>query len=121
MAETLIFPKIWWDGKVTEHEKAMMPITQMGTASVSSVFEGIRAYQNPGTLELSVFQLDAHLKRFLQSIRLVRLECDYTLDDLHNAVVSLVRDNKPESDIYIRPFAYAESRTFGAATSTLAH
>jgi len=121
MAESMNFSTVWWDGKITPWENATIHVTQMGTASVSSVFEGIRAYQNPGTLELSVFQLDAHLKRFLQSIRLVRLECDYTLDELHNAVVSLVRDNQPEGDIYIRPFAYAESRTFGVATSTLAH
>src|SRR4029453_13903735 len=30
-------------------------------------------------------------------------------------------ENEPDRDVYIRPFAYAESRTFGAATSTLAH
>lgn len=98
-----------------------MHVTQIGTASVSSVFEGIRAYKNPATGELAVFQLDAHLKRFLQSIRLVRLECDYNLQQLHDAVVALVHENKPGTDVYIRPFAYAESRTFGSATDTHAH
>lgn len=121
MAESMNFSTVWWDGKITPWENATIHVTQIGTASVSSVFEGIRAYQNPNTNELNVFQLDAHLKRFLQSIRLVRLECDYSLQDLHDAVVSLVRENNPDRDVYIRPFAYAESRTFGAATSTLAH
>jgi branched-chain amino acid aminotransferase len=121
MAEAYIFPTIWWDGKMTPLENATMNVTQIGTASVSSVFEGIRAYQNPNTHALNIFQLDAHLKRFLQSIRLVRLECEYTLDELRDAIVTLVRDNAPERDVYIRPFAYAESRTFGAATNTLAH
>lgn len=121
MAESMNFSTVWWDGKLTAWEHATIHVTQVGPASVSSVFEGIRAYLNPQTQQLSVFQLDAHLKRFLQSIRLVRLECDYTLADLRNAVVELIRDNKPEVDVYIRPFAYAESRTFGSATSTLAH
>ncbi len=121
MAESMNFSTVWWDGKLQPWENATIHVTQIGTASVSSVFEGIRAYQNPNTNELNIFQLDAHLKRFLQSIRLVRLECDYSLQDLHDAVVSLVRDNNPDRDVYIRPFAYAESRTFGAATSTLAH
>ncbi len=121
MAESMNLASVWWDGKITPWEDATIHVTQIGTASVSSVFEGIRAYLNPNTNELNVFQLDAHLKRFLQSIRLVRLECDYSLQDLHDAVVSLVRDNDPDRDVYIRPFAYAESRTFGAATSTLAH
>lgn len=121
MAESMNFPTIWYDGKLTAWEKATIHVTQMGPASVSSVFEGIRAYQNPTTKALNVFQLDAHLKRFLQSIRLVRLECDYTLEQLHDAVVSLVRENDPGTDVYIRPFAYAESTTFGAATSKIAH
>ncbi|TAH49164.1 MAG: branched-chain amino acid transaminase [Chloroflexota bacterium] len=121
MAESYIFPTIWWDGKLTPLENATMNVTQIGTASVSSVFEGIRAYLNPNTNELNVFQLDAHLKRFLQSLRLVRLEHDFSLQDLHDAVVALVRENNPERDVYIRPFGYAESRTFGAATDPHAH
>lgn len=121
MSESMNFSTIWWDGKLTPYENATIHITQMGTASVSSVFEGIRAYQNPNTLEHAVFQLDAHLKRFLQSIRLVRLETEFTLPDLREAIVSLLRENKPEMDVYIRPFAYAESRTFGSATDTHAH
>jgi branched-chain amino acid aminotransferase len=120
VAESMTFPTVWWNGRLTPYEQATIHITQMGPASVSSVFEGIRAYQNPTTKALSVFQLDAHLKRFLQSIRLIRLETDYTLETLHDAVVSLVRENNPDTDIYIRPFAYAQSRTFGSATSTIA-
>lgn len=121
MSESMNFETLWWDGKLTPWADATIHVTQIGTASVSSVFEGIRAYLNPMTNELNIFQLDAHLKRFLQSIRLVRLECDYSRADLHDAIVSLVRDNNPERDVYIRPFAYAESRTFGAATNPQAH
>lgn len=121
MSESMNFPTIWWDGKLAPWDTATIHVTQIGTASVSSVFEGIRAYQNPGTRALAVFQLDAHLKRFLQSIRLVRLECDYSLQALHDGIVALMRENKPDTDVYIRPFAYAESRTFGSATDTHAH
>jgi branched-chain amino acid aminotransferase len=121
MAESINFPFVWWDGQVVPWEKATIHVTQIGTASVSSVFEGIRAYQNPDTKDLAIFQLDAHLKRFLQSIRLIRLETDCTLQDLHTAAVELLHANKPEVDVYLRPFAYAESRTFGSATSKNAH
>ncbi|MCG3139708.1 MAG: Branched-chain-amino-acid aminotransferase [Anaerolineae bacterium] len=120
MAEATIFPTVWWDGKLMPYENATINVTQIGTASVSSVFEGIRAYMNPQTGELAIFQLDAHLKRFLQSIRLVRLECACTLQDLHDAALALLRANQPATDVYLRPFAYAESRTFGSATSTRA-
>lgn len=121
MAESMNFPTVWWDDKLVRWDSATIHVTQIGTASVSSVFEGIRAYLNPQTQQLAIFQLDAHLKRFLQSIRLVRLECEYTVPNLRDAAVALMRANKPETDVYLRPFAYAESRTFGSATSTSAH
>ena len=44
--------------------------------------DSTRKHTNGQTQQLAIFQLDAHLKRFLQSIRLVRLECEYTLEDL---------------------------------------
>ena len=56
MAESMNFPTVWWDGKLTPWEQATIHITQMGPASVSSVFEGIRAYQNPNTNDLAVFR-----------------------------------------------------------------
>lgn len=121
MSESTHYPTVWWDGHQSPLERATIPLVEMGTAAVSSVFEGIRAYQHPETRALSVFQLDAHLRRFLQSIRLIRLQCDYDIATLHDAVVELVRVNAPEGDSYIRPFAYAQSRTFGSATSPLAH
>lgn len=121
MAESMNFPTLWFDGKITPWDSAQIHVTKIGTASVSSVFEGIRAYQNPDTYQHHVFRLDDHLKRFLQSIRLVRLETRFSVEDLHNAVVDLIRDNQPSMDIYIRPFAYAESRTFGSATDPNAH
>lgn len=121
MTEDTAFSWLWFDGRLVPWEQAVIHVTQIGPASVSSVFEGIRAYLNPQTGELAIFQLDAHLRRFLQSIRLVRLNCRYSFDDLRTAVISLLCKNKPECDVYIRPFAYAESRNFGSATSTDAH
>lgn len=117
MPEGSNYDKVWFNGELVPWERATVHVTQIGPASVSSVFEGIRGYWNEDKKELYIFQLDAHLRRFLQSIRLVRLATDYALDDLRDALVSLVRANGPTRDVYIRPFAYAESRTFGSATT----
>lgn len=111
------YPRVWFNGELVPWDDATIHVTQIGPASVSSVFEGIRAYWNDERKQVSVFQLDAHLRRFLQSIRLIRLNCSYNLDDLREGVLALLRAIGPARDVYIRPFAYAESRTFGSATS----
>ncbi|MDE3088784.1 MAG: branched-chain amino acid transaminase [Chloroflexota bacterium] len=104
---------IWVDGKLTPWNEATVHISQMGTATVSLVFEGIRAYWNETARKLFVFRLDAHLERFAQSMRLMRMKQPISNADLHQGVTDLIRANKYAADTYIRPFAFVESTTFG--------
>lgn len=106
---------VWFDGKLVPWAEATVHATQLGPASVSSVFEGIRGYWNEAAGRLSVFQLDAHLERFAQSIRLVRMTLPYNREELREAVCGLVRANRISYDAYIRPFAYSGASTFGGA------
>jgi len=108
---------IWVDGKVTPWNEATVHISQMGTSTVSLVFEGIRAYWNAAAPKLFVFRLDAHLERFAQSMRLMRMRPPLSNADIHQGVVDLLRANKYTADAYIRPFAFVESATFGGVPS----
>jgi branched-chain amino acid aminotransferase len=113
-------PYVWLDGQLTPWDKATVHMTQLGTASVSSVFEGIRGYWNADQKKLYVFQLDAHVKRFAQSIRLIRLP-SLDVSNVKQGVIDLLRANGANDDIYIRPFAYAEAAQFGGLPSDKAH
>jgi branched-chain amino acid aminotransferase len=120
MADQSSSPFVWSDGKLVPWAEATVHATQLGPASVSSVFEGIRGYWNEAGKRLSIFQLDAHLARFAQSIRLVRMDLPYTREELREAVCALARANQITYDAYIRPFAYSEAGTFGGAPGTRA-
>ncbi len=104
---------IWVDGKLTPWNDATVHISQMGTSTVSLVFEGIRAYWNDAARTLSVFRLDAHLERFAQSMRLMRMSQPLGNAELRQGVLDLLRANQYAADTYIRPFAFVESTTFG--------
>ncbi len=104
---------IWVDGKLTPWNEATVHISQLGTSTVSLVFEGIRAYWNDAARKLFVFRLDAHLERFAQSIRLIRMKQPIAADALRHGVIDLLRANEYAADTYIRPFAFTESATFG--------
>jgi branched-chain amino acid aminotransferase len=97
---------LWWNGAQMRWEDATIHVTELGWSTVGAVFEGIRAYRGDDG-ELSVFRLQEHLERLEQSIRLVRLRLEYSLDDLTQAVIDLVRANQIREDTYIRPLAYA--------------
>lgn len=67
------------------------------------VFEGLRAYDTPWGR--SVFRLEDHMRRFIESARFLRLKLDYDLGELCEGVRSVVRTNGPNAD-YIRPIAF---------------
>ncbi len=115
MADQTTPAYVWHDGKLVPWAEATVHVTWLGTSGVSSVFEGIRGYWNAEQKRLYIFQLDAHLARFAQSIRLMRMALPFKRDELREAVCTLVRANEIANDVYIRPFAYSEAGTFGGA------
>jgi branched-chain amino acid aminotransferase len=46
------------------------------------------------------------MRRFSQSMKVVRLQQDYSTEALMDAIVTLVRENDSREDTYIRPLAY---------------
>ena len=97
---------LWWNGKVMPWEDATIHVTDMGWSTVGAIFEGIRAYWNPDDEEAYVFRLPEHMRRFEQSMKLVRLEQEYSTDSLIDTILELIRANEHREDIYIRPLAY---------------
>jgi branched-chain amino acid aminotransferase len=101
-----IAPYIWRNGEIIPWEDATIHVGAVGHASVSGIFEGIKAYWNEEDHELYVLRLREHLVRFLHSIKMVRYGFEYGLEDLEKAVLDLLRANEYRSDTYIRPYVF---------------
>ncbi|MBI5303407.1 MAG: branched-chain amino acid transaminase [Chloroflexi bacterium] len=108
---------VWVDGKLVPWNDATVHITQMGIATVSLIYEGIRGYWNEAEHKTYVFQLDAHTRRLMQSARLVRMKPALAASEVSRGVLDLLRANQIAGDIYIRPFAFTEGLTFSVAAS----
>jgi branched-chain amino acid aminotransferase len=97
---------LWWNGERTKWEDATVHVTALGWSTVGAIFEGIRAYWNPDHEELYVFRLHEHMDRFARSLKLVRLEEKWSMDELNEAIIDLLLANETREDTYIRPLAY---------------
>jgi branched-chain amino acid aminotransferase len=100
---------LWWNGRQVRWEEATVHVTELGWSTVGAVFEGIRAYWNEEAGEAFVFRLREHLERLSRSMKLVRLEQKYSIDELAAAILQLLRDNECREDTYINPVAYRGS------------
>ena len=72
----------------------------------TSIFEGIRGNWNPEKEKMYVFRPKEHFERFLQGCKLMRINLQYTAEELTNITLNLVEQCGYQQDIYIRPLAF---------------
>lgn len=96
--------KIWFNGEIMPWQDATVHVMTHAIHYGSSVFEGIRAYNTPdqGTC---VFRLNDHNRRLFDSAKIYRMTIPYTLDQINEATMDIIRANNLKS-AYIRPIAF---------------
>lgn len=107
------FKYAFFEGKITNLADAKVSIMTNALQYGTGVFGGIRGYYNSEEKKLSVFRLRDHYKRFLSSIKLLGCDFPYTIDQLVDIHIELVKKNSPTCNSYFRPFAYVGNTSLG--------
>ncbi len=94
---------VWHDGKFIKWNDARVHVMSHVLHYGSSIFEGIRCYTTKRGP--AVFRLKEHMQRFLNSAKIYRMDHTWTLDQLCDASVDLVRRSGLEQ-CYIRPILF---------------
>ncbi len=79
--------KIWLDGELVDKADAKVSVFDHGLLYGDGVFEGIRVYDG------RVFELEAHLRRFYESAKGIRLEIPLDKDELAAVIEKTVEAN----------------------------
>ena len=87
--------KIWFNGQLVAADQARVSVYDHGLLYGDGVFEGIRAYNG------KVFKMRTHLKRLFDSARSIRLNMDFTLEQLEQGIRDTLTANN-RRDAYIR-------------------
>jgi len=87
--------KIWLDGKLVDEQDAKVSVFDHGLLYGDGVFEGIRVYDR------RIFELQAHVERFFNSAKGIRLEIPMSKARLIKAMQETVEANDV-TDGYIR-------------------
>lgn len=72
----------------------------------TSIFEGVRGYYRPETNDMVLVRMEDHYKRLLSNARLFHLVPEYSLEELCDITIQLVKKNAATTDTYIRPTLY---------------
>jgi len=95
--------KIWFNGEMVNWKEAKIHALSHVVHYGSSVFEGIRCYNNENGS--AVFRLEEHIERLFDSGRIYRMEIPFTKEEICEAVLDTIKTNKLK-ECYIRPVVF---------------
>lgn len=101
---------IWYDGEFVPWREATTHVLTHTLHYGMGVFEGVRAYTTDKGP--AIFRLDAHTKRLLNSAKIMRMDVPWSFEELNEAQIQVVRENKLDS-AYIRPMCFYGSEGMG--------
>jgi branched-chain amino acid aminotransferase len=109
----------FFEGRVVPVEEAKISVMTHAFNYGTGVFEGIRAYWCADEGQLNVFKLAEHYQRLLRSVRILKITLPYSVTDLVDLTVDVLRRSAFREDTYIRPVAYKSSAVVGVRLHNL--
>lgn len=92
---------IWFKGGPIRCEEAVVPVLSPTAQFGLNVFEGLRGYSNESG-EVYLFRLEDHLHRLMQSCKLIGIASPYSLDQIKQAIIDIIRTNNMRGDLAVR-------------------
>ena len=108
--------KIWMDGDLLDWSDAKIHVLTHTLHYGTGVFEGVRAYET--SAGPAIFRLNDHTKRLFNSADLIGMSIPYSPEELNDAQVNIVRENKL-NNAYIRPMCFYGSEGMGLRADNL--
>ncbi len=85
----------------------------------TAIFEGIRGNWNNEHQQIYLFRLREHYRRMQNGCQIMRINLPYTIDELCQVTIEMIRRSGFQEDIYIRPLAYKSTQALGVRVHNL--
>ena len=96
---------IWMNGEFVAWEDAKVHVLTHTIHYGNGVIEGTKAYKTEKGY--AIFRLDDHTKRLLESAKMTMIKVPYSVEELNQAQIELIRKNEFTGDnVYLRPFSF---------------
>lgn len=102
--------RIWRDGQLVNWEDATIHVMSHVVHYGSSVFEGVRCYETPNGG--AIFRAREHMRRLLDSCKIYRMQMNYSVDELVQAMADTVSGNDLR-ECYLRPLVVRTGEQMG--------
>lgn len=104
---------VWWNGEIVPYENVKFGLLTHTLNYGTGLFEGIRAYWNEDHEQLYVFRMREHYERFVKNWTILKFRFSYTVEDLCEATIALLREAGHRQNVYIRPIGIIAAEKIG--------
>jgi branched-chain amino acid aminotransferase len=105
--------ELFMNGEFIPAEQGVISVRTHGFSYGTGCFEGIRGYWNEKDQQVYLFRLREHYERFLRSCKILQISLPYTVEQLIDISIELVRRNDQRQNVYLRPVAYKGDEIIG--------
>ena len=112
-------PMAFFNGNFMPVEHAKVGVMTHAFNYGTACFEGIRGNWNAEHRQMYIFRLPEHYQRLFDSCEVMQIELSYTMEELIDITIELVRRCAYKEDTYIRPLAYKSSEQVGVRLHNL--
>lgn len=110
----MVNPKYaFFEGKIIPIEQAKIDIRTNTLQYGTGVFEGIRGYWSENTKTSYVFRMEDHYRRFIVNSGILMIKIKYSIKELCDITIELLKKEMYKEDCYVRPFAYNSGLNIG--------
>ena len=103
----------FFEGEIVPLEEAKISVVTHAFNYGTGVFEGIRGNWNEDKDELYLFRVKDHYERLYRTCKMINIDLRYSLDQLEEMTLDLVKSCGYKEDIYVRPLAYKSGDLVG--------
>lgn len=93
--------KVWFDGRVIDENKAIVPVTSAACMYGTGIFEGIRGYLDDQNNQF-ILGLQHHLSRLENSARLFGYDWRWNVKEISDVIKDLLHQNRISGDFSIK-------------------
>ncbi|MDQ6772906.1 MAG: branched-chain amino acid transaminase [Candidatus Dormibacteraeota bacterium] len=104
---------VFYEGEFARYHDVHIGVMTHALHYGTGCFEGIRAYWSERQERLYLLQGPAHYVRLHNSAKILRMAVPYTVPELMDVTLELLRRNEYRTDAYVRPLVYKSVEQIG--------
>src|SRR5437667_3392698 len=105
--------ELFMNGEFVPAGHGVISVRTHAFAYGTGCFEGIRGYWNEEDQQLYLFRIREHFERLLRSCNILQISLPYTVEQLIEISIELIRRNEQRQNVYLRPVAYKGDQAIG--------